>query len=495
MRVLLVQPPASPRVGLGETMRVEPLALETVAGALVDEHQVEILDTRLDGDLRGCLERFRPHALGISASFTPEVYGVYQILDLLRREYPHIRTFVGGHHATQSYQDFAGKVDAVVLGEGEVTARELLRCWEEGRDLGEVAGIAYQRRGTWATTPPRPFLPDLDWRPDPARGLVARYQRYYYQGSWRPTIYVESARGCPYRCTFCSVWRFHRKSFRMRSPERVVQELMAIGSPYVVFADDNFFVDAGRAQRIARRIKEAGLRKHYWMNLRSDAVVGHAKVIEEWAEIGLCSVFIGFEAITQEGLDAFNKRLALRTNEEAIKILRGLGIKVFSSFIVDPGFGTEDFEALYRYVRHLKLDRPLFTVLTPLPGTDLYQEQYPNLTTRDYRLFDLQHAVLPTRLGLEGFYRQYTRLYRRAYLAPGALLRLLTSEPLPSFLRLLGEVWSLRSALHPRVFLKDHLAPAPGGDALVPRRKTQVLVPDRRWPGGAGSSAPRRASG
>jgi hopanoid C-3 methylase len=134
--------------------------------------------------------------------------------------------------------------------------------------------------------------------------------------------------------------------------------------------------------------------------------------VKAWKEIGLETILIGFEAATQGRLDAVAKGATIEQNERAMEILNGLGVHMWGAFIVDPDFTHEDFQQLKRYREEKGVIYPQFTVLTPLPGTDLYEQRYKELVTHDYRLFDALHAVLPTRLPREEFYKEFAGLYR-----------------------------------------------------------------------------------
>jgi radical SAM superfamily enzyme YgiQ (UPF0313 family) len=105
----------------------------------------------------------------------------------------------------------------------------------------------------------------------------------------------------------------------------------------------------------------------------------------------------------------------VRNNEEALAILRSWGIEPNPSFIADPSDGHEEFEALRAYMRRLGLKFPFFSVLTPLPGSALFTEMEDRLTTANYELFDLAHAVIPTRLPPAEFYQEFAGLWRWAY--------------------------------------------------------------------------------
>lgn len=459
MKVLLVQPPEHSRLGLQAFMLPEPLGLETVAANLIPEHEVHILDMRLEPDLRAKLTSIRPDAVGVTASFTADVYNTYRVLDIVRDYNSYLRTFVGGHHATMCPTDFAGWTDVVVLGEGEITAPELLHFWEQGRHLHEVTGIALQSDDGWMQTRPRPLIKNLDETPLPARHLTAKYQDYYFHAERKPCTYVKTARGCPYRCKFCSVWRFYQGTYRARSPERVSRELSQVEAPHVFFTDDNFLVDASRANQIFQAIKQAAINKHYIMQVRADSIIRHKDLLAKWAGVGLETVFVGFESITQKGLDALGKQLSLSQLESATRIVHELGINVMSSFIVDPGFRKQDFVDLRHFIKRMNLRLPVFPVLTPLPGTVLYEEHAPELITSNYELFDLHHAVLPTALSLKRFYVEYVELWIMSYLSyisPSAVGHRLRCGSLGSFFRIVWTILNLIRDFNVGALVKDH---------------------------------------
>jgi radical SAM superfamily enzyme YgiQ (UPF0313 family) len=461
MKVLLVQPPTHSKLGLQAFMLPEPLGLEAVAGSLIHEHEVRILDMRLDPSLRQEITSFKPDAVGVAASFTSDVYGVYHILEIIRDYDPRIKTFVGGQHATMAHRDFFGRADTVVLGEGELTTPEVLRSWEEGRPLHEVAGLAFRCEDSWVQSEPRPLTQNLDETPAPARYLTSKYHSHYFIGSRRPCASLEISRGCPYRCKFCSVWRFYRGSYRSRSPERAAQELAQIESKDVFFTDDNALAQPSSMEKLLQQVEKMGLKKHYLAQLRADSIVKCRSLLARWRNIGLETVFVGFESITQRGLDKLDKRLSVDYIKEAIKTLREFSISVMGSFVVSPDFGREDFAALRRFVSQMKLPTPIFSILTPLPGTVLYEEKAPEITSRNYELYDLLHSVLPTRLGLKKFYQEYIRLNLSYFtsITPDRLIKRLNPWRLVAFFK---EIWAVLKVLkdnHPEAMVRHHQLP------------------------------------
>jgi radical SAM superfamily enzyme YgiQ (UPF0313 family) len=417
MRVLLAQPDQNRTMGLQQLARVEPLGLEMIAGALWSRHEVALLDLRLEPDgLADTLAAFQPHLVGISASFTIDIYRALDIASAAKAANPRSVVFVGGHHPSLRPEDFYHPaVDAIVVGEGELTASELVDTVAAEGDLGRVPGLVLNQSQGQHFTGQRPLLKDLDALPYPARVLTRACRQDYYLVVIRPVALVETTRGCPHRCRFCSVWPFYRGLVRYKSPQRVVRELGAIEEPHVMFTDDNFLTKADRAGEIVRLIRERGIRRRYSFQARSDDIVRHPEVVEQWREVGLDHVFIGFERPDQSGLKAVSKHNSVKNNEEALAILRSVGIEPNPSFISDPSDDHEDFAALRAYVRRLKLRFPYFNVLTPLPGTALFADMKDCLTTANYELFDLAHAVTPTRLQPAEFYQEFAKLWRQAY--------------------------------------------------------------------------------
>ena len=410
MKVLLIQPedPAS-LVGFTRLARAEPLALEILA-ATIPDHQVKILDLRVDPDLKRTLEDFKPDLVGVTG-YTTNVPHMLSVCREVKACDPSVFIVAGGYHATLCPQDFnCADVDAIVVGEGETTFPELVHAVSDELDYRHVPGIIYRQDGVQVCTEPRPLI-RLDDSLFPARHLVDQYRKDYYFRFWSSPYPVETARGCPYRCKFCSVWEFHHRVCRVKSPLRVAKELEGIAGDVVAFVDDNFLQNLPRAEKIAELIKAAGMKARFWMQARSDSIVRRPDLVEKWSKIGLSTVLVGFEKFRQGDLGDLNKRSSVRVNEEAARIMQANGVDIWGAFIVDPKWRRPDFDALIEYVRKLKINFPQFTVLTPLPGTQFFAEKLSELTTRNYELFDFLHSVLPTKLPTLEFYENMARLY------------------------------------------------------------------------------------
>ncbi|HHV61201.1 MAG TPA: radical SAM protein [Firmicutes bacterium] len=424
MKVLLIQPRQGAGVGFKSMSVIEPLGLEMVAGALEPEHEVRILDLFDKGNLIPVVKEFSPDACGISCSFTIDVYQTISIARAVKDTRKGVNIFVGGHHASLNPSDFLDpSIDFVVVGEGEATTAEALRCLEQGGDIAGVRGLVINKDGCQVFTGDRDGILDMDKLPKPARDLTHSYRNAYFLGFQKPTAALETARGCPYRCNFCSVWRFYKGRCRTKSAARVVEELSEVGEEYVLITDDNFLMNVERAEEVAMGLRNARIKKKITFQARSDTIVKHPDLIPLWKEAGLFKVFIGFEKASEDELQSVEKRNSVANNEKALDILNKHNIGVVASFIVDPQYDRNDFARLRQYIRDKRIYTPSFSVLTPLPGTELYARMKEKLTTANLELYDFMHAVLPTRLKLDDFYRELARLYISAYRRPEYILK------------------------------------------------------------------------
>jgi radical SAM superfamily enzyme YgiQ (UPF0313 family) len=412
LRILLVQPDVPPGVGFRTVALPEPLHLEMIA-ALVPDHDVRILDMRVDKSLDVVLRSFWPEMVAVTA-LTPEVYAAQHVLRQVKSFSSEAFTVVGGHHATLVPKDFfVPQVDAVAVGEAELMFRELVEAVADRRGLHGVPNIFWRDRdGAFirnGLSENRVNLADL---PLPRRDLTESCRNEYFFLFDQPDTSVATSRGCPFRCRFCSVHEFYRGSISQMTPERVVSEVRTVSSDHITFVDDNFLMSHKRESAIADLLKSEGIRKRYSMECRTDSIVRHPELVKQWVDIGLYAVLLGLEGGCDKILKNVNKSCSVDTNDRAIKILQDLGVIIWGAFIVDLDWADDDFKRLHDYVNEKEITYTQFTVLTPLPGTQLYRDRHNELLTDDYSCFDTLHAVLPTRLPRERFYQNFAGLYR-----------------------------------------------------------------------------------
>jgi magnesium-protoporphyrin IX monomethyl ester (oxidative) cyclase len=209
------------------------------------------------------------------------------------------------------------------------------------------------------------------------------------------------------------------------SPEAAAEDIAAIREPGVFIVDDVAFIKPDHGDAIAAELERRGIRKQYYLETRADVLLRHTEVFERWRRLGLNYMFLGMEALDAEGLDLFRKRMSPDVNIKALEVARRIGLTVAINLIVDPRWDRQQF----RLVREWALSVPEIvhlTVMTPYPGTEIWHTEARKLTTLDYRLFDIQHAVLPTTLPLPEFYEELVRtqaIINRKHLGAAALLK------------------------------------------------------------------------
>jgi radical SAM superfamily enzyme YgiQ (UPF0313 family) len=145
---------------------------------------------------------------------------------------------------------------------------------------------------------------------------------------------------------------------------------------------------------------------------RTDIICKFPHLIEMWKECGSLSIFLGLESVTDEGLRSVNKHNTASNNARALAILKEMGVGYTPNFIVDPAWDHDDFARLRDWIAETGAYNSGFSVLTPLPGTDLWETAQKQVITRNWEMFDIVHAVLPTRLPLAEFYEEYSALWR-----------------------------------------------------------------------------------
>jgi magnesium-protoporphyrin IX monomethyl ester (oxidative) cyclase len=462
MRVLLVHP--SPLMYSELYLRLEPLGLERVAAAVrAAGHEVRLLDLQIfsHADYWKELAAFAPQAVGFSVNYLANVPEVIDLSKATKETRPDAFVFVGGHSASFIAAEFLehaeGTIDCVVRGEGEIIVPRVLDAIGDPK-LSTLPGVVT----TGGAGPSPTLLDDLD-RFLPARDL-GRKRHKYFIGVLDPCASVEFTRGCPWDCSFCSAWTFYGRSYRKGSPEAAGEDLARIREPNVFIVDDVAFIHAEHGDAIASEIERRRIRKQYYLETRCDVLIKNQELFARWKRLGLYYMFLGIEALDEEALKAHRKRVTLNENLRALEIARSLGLTVAINIIADPGWD----EARFAAVRDWALTVPEvvhLTVATPYPGTELWLTESRQLTSRDYRLFDVQHAVLPTRLPLKRFYELLVNtqsVLNRKHLGWGALklyggaaLRA-ASRGQTNYLRML---WKFSTVYNTERQYADHLKP------------------------------------
>ncbi|MBN2035133.1 MAG: B12-binding domain-containing radical SAM protein [Chitinispirillaceae bacterium] len=347
-KILLINPVNPSRRGLtnSHVVVIPPLGLGIVAALTGPDWDLDILDENFD--------RFTYQDADLVAfsAFTPAAPRAYEIASLYRSM--GIPTVIGGIHASMLPHEALRFVDTVAIGEAESTWPAILEDFSSGK-LRRI------------------------YREDPARSTPINGARHDLFHSRYIMDAVQTARGCPMDCNFCSVTTFNGRAYRQRAVEAVLDELEAVPRNNLYLVDDNIYgYGPGareRALSLFRGIKQRGIRKD-WMSQASINFVDNEDVLEAAAESGCRLIFLGLEASEDEALMDVNKRLNMRyvdRYEEAFRTFHKHGIAVFGGFIY--GMESDTPESLARrteFIRTSGVDAAQVSVMTPLPGTRLY---------------------------------------------------------------------------------------------------------------------------
>jgi hopanoid C-3 methylase len=407
MKVLFVHPSA---LMFSEIfLRLEPLGLELVAaGARAAGHDVKVLDlqTFKHADYFRIIDDWKPNAIGFSLNYLANIPEVVDLAKATATKLPDCFVFAGGHSASFTAKEILrhadGAIACVVRGEGEGIIGDVLECAGDMSALGKLPGLV-----TADGEGPQAKLIDSLETLVPARELMAKRKKYFI-GVMDPCASIEFTRGCPWDCVFCSAWTFYGRNYRKISPEKAAEDLASIREPGIFVVDDVAFIQGDHGMALADQIEKRGIKKQYYLETRGDVLLRNKEVFKRWKKLGLEYMFLGLEAIDAEGLKLHRKRVSIDKNMEALEVARSMGIMAAVNIIADPSWD----EARFEVIRQWALTVPEIvhlTVNTPYPGTETWQTESRKLQTRDYRLFDVQHAVLPTTLPLEKFYGELVK--------------------------------------------------------------------------------------
>ncbi len=437
MKILLINPPRSPHNDILKYAPAEakpfihrrligpPLGLLTIASCVPGE-DVFLFDMKGEYDLDPetpplpeltlrLLEEHKPRMVGVTVK-TSEFNFAVEICRVAKEWDPGVVTVVGGLHPTLRPFDFTDRaVDAIVPGQAVNTFRALVRAVESGAGLNTVPGIFIQGENGPARTLPDPLPVDpagADFVfPDRAR-LKRWISTYKVGNSPDPSTYVFTSLGCPYKCTFCSIWGQFRGRYHQRDVGSLIAELKQIDDyPVVRFADANTVVDIDFMNHLFDRIVEEGIRKTFIMDIRADVAVEHPELIRKMARAGLKVVICGFESFRDDELKRYNKESGAVSNLEAIKVFDDNGIMVRGNYVIPNDYTEADFDALAEYSSRNPVVYAGYTILSPMPGTVYYKQVESQIVVHDFARYNFFNSVLRTTLPYELFHEKVGGLW------------------------------------------------------------------------------------
>jgi len=325
---------------------------------------------------------------------TPTALRGYEIADAFIRA--NVPVVLGGMHVFFMPDEAAAHADALVVGEAEYAWNELLDDFLAGRMRKKYASKKHH---------------DLVGLPRPRLDLMK-------SGAYTFTNTLETARGCPHKCSYCAVSAFWGRRFRFRPVDEVIDEIQSMPPGDILFIDDNMFGHTNRAKQLFEAMIPL---KRRWISQGDMRVSRDPELLELARRSGCKWVFIGIESTNEDNLKAVNKDRINRVSEyeQAIATIHTQGIKIMGSFML--GLDEDDksvFDRTLRFCVRNRMEGANFYILTPLPGTELFSEMERDgrILHQNWARYDTNHVVFkPRRMSPTDLLEGYIRLYRSFY--------------------------------------------------------------------------------
>ena len=347
------------------------LSLSTLAGLTPARHKVEILDENVE---KVDYDTMDADFVGITA-MTAQAPRAYEISKILRGR--KIKVVLGGLHPTMMPEEAIHNANAIVIGEAEGLWTQILEDCEKGN------------LKTKYYCDHRPSLENL---PFPRKELYIKnkhYKKYYMSMDT-----LQTGRGCPFNCDFCSVTQFFGNTYRFRPIGDIAKEISKMKGKMIMFMDDNI---AGNPKHAIELFKALTPLNKKWFSQSSINIAQNDELLKYASESGCEELFIGFETLSKKSLDEVHKRQNIDIDyKNAVKKLHDYGISIFGAFIF--GFENDDdstFQRTLDFTNECEMEDAQFSILTPFPGTKLFSEMkaQDRIVTYDWSKYDFSHLV------------------------------------------------------------------------------------------------------
>jgi radical SAM superfamily enzyme YgiQ (UPF0313 family) len=395
MRKMIFIEPKSPNLHIFSKFQIPRLG-SFILGTMMKnrgwdvEIQVEELHALSFEDIR------KADLVGIS-TITPTAPRAYAIADRVRSM--GIPVIMGGPHVSFLPDEAMEHSDYVVRGEGERPLMSLVDSLESGSSFAGIPNLSFRENGCVVHNPMDGSFQDLDRIPHADFSLL--HQGALPSVAGRRIIPVQTSRGCPYNCSFCSVTGMFGRRYRFRSTDHILEELRRYNDPrnFVFFYDDHFTADRRRTQALLTAMIDEKMRFQWSTQVRVE-IGNDPDLVGLMKKAGCHTLFIGLESVNPDSLEEMGKRQTVQNIEQAIRVLQKNRIHIHGMFVY--GFDQDDWKTVRQTVRFAKkarLTSTQFLILTPLPGSEFYRKVAAENRIRfqDWSLYDAHHPVFEPR--------------------------------------------------------------------------------------------------
>lgn len=389
-KVILVYPPFPmfERYGKGLAQIgtcLPPLGLLSLGAVLENNgYEVRVYDSDLlNSDVEQMVEtvkNYDPDFVGIYCN-TSNYHRVVNYASNIKKLKNYPICLGGPHPVIEPGEILKNKdIDYIVMGEGELTIIEFLEFLNDKKDLNLVKGLAFRKPdGGIAINLRRELVQDLDTLPMPARHLVEieKYRPSPHHYKYLPMTTMIVSRGCPFGCLYCASRNVWGRNYRARSVGKAIEEIKFLIKRYKIrninFWDDLWGAKPGWTEEFCRRMIDEKIKISWSCERRVDTV--NLETLNLMKKAGCYSIFYGIESFDQECLDAINKGIKVEQAQKAMELTKKAGIEVRANFILGlPNETPEKVRLMIKKISKINPDYIKFNILTPYPGTALYQE-------------------------------------------------------------------------------------------------------------------------
>jgi len=390
MKLTLIMPKWQTGLWNIRIWRIPPLGLALLAALTPEEFDIELIDENVEK-----INFHETDVVGISV-MTPIANRAYEIADKYRAM--GAKVILGGIHASMLPEEAIKHADSVVIGEADDIWPNVMDDFKQGK-----LKRFYRAKK----------FPDLSKLPFSRKDLLKRNKYFYFLDS------IQTSRGCPFGCDFCSVSEFNGRIVRHRPVEHIIEEIKnskSLLKRYVFFADDNIAGDFSYAKKLFEELIPLNIK---WVGASSLPIAKNEKLLKLAAESGCKGLFIGFESLSQNALKEVHKAYKVEEYERLIKKIHDHGIIIQGAFIF--GFDNDDktvFKKTVDFCYRNDIEIAQFTTLTPLPGTKLFNrlQKEKRIFTYNWDFYDTLHAVFkPKNLTPQELQNGVIRAYQELY--------------------------------------------------------------------------------
>jgi radical SAM superfamily enzyme YgiQ (UPF0313 family) len=363
---------------------------------------------------------------------------------------PRVKIIFGGPHPTALPEESLQFGDVVVTHEGDYTLPLLLERLQDNLEepqLGDLLGVNYLgREGEIIRNPDRPYLSSEELSELPFPLYPDRVNRGITHNV------VNTSRGCPYECEFCSVIENFGRGFRFLNDDAAValiRHTIQLNGKPIFFGDDIFAANRARTTRLLERLLSEGVKMPRWFAQVRVETGQDRELLRLMKRANCAMVFIGLESVNEETLRLFNKHSTLEKNRAAIAAFKEAGIRVHGMFVLGSDADTpETLRETLEFARESRLTTSQFFALTAVPGPPLTRrlaEEKRIFAWGDWQLFDAQHAVVcPSRISPSELQAGIFRISRQFYSVSEALRHLVHGRWFDFAIRLQGNFLTRR---------------------------------------------------